>query len=369
MKKTTLIIIGGFLGAGKTTLLWETARRLESCGERPGLITNDQASGLVDTAHLSRGGNAVVEVSGSCFCCNFNGFMEAVDHLRQKAGASPILAEPVGSCTDISATILQPVKMDLANNLRLAPFSVLIDPQRLDSLLLGGTAGLHPSAAYILIKQLEEADIIVISKADLLTTGQRLDLTAGVRERWPNASVHAVSAVSGQGLDAWLAEVQKDSGAGAYVTDVDYDIYAEGEAVLGWLNGTYLLTGWDVNWDALGRTLLAALGGGFAREGLAVGHVKLFLQTPSGFLLGNLTGGLGVQGETRGSAGRGGQAELIVNARVETTPVRLRQSVEQALRAVCGDAVRLETIGSNCLSPGRPHPTYRVDRVIEAVSQ
>ena len=52
MKKTRLILVGGFLGAGKTTMLWETARRIMDSGKRVGLITNDQAPDLVDTAIL-----------------------------------------------------------------------------------------------------------------------------------------------------------------------------------------------------------------------------------------------------------------------------------------------------------------------------
>ena len=54
MKTTRLILVGGFLGAGKTTLLWEAARRITERGKRTGLITNDQASELVDTVLLSR---------------------------------------------------------------------------------------------------------------------------------------------------------------------------------------------------------------------------------------------------------------------------------------------------------------------------
>ncbi|MEI8376830.1 MAG: GTP-binding protein, partial [Planctomycetota bacterium] len=48
--KTRLILVGGFLGAGKTTMLWEASRRLVERGLRVGLITNDQAPELVDTA-------------------------------------------------------------------------------------------------------------------------------------------------------------------------------------------------------------------------------------------------------------------------------------------------------------------------------
>ena len=71
--RTQLVIIGGFLGAGKTTLLGATTRLLHDKGKKVGLITNDQAQGLVDTHILSADGTMVEEVAGSCFCCNFDG--------------------------------------------------------------------------------------------------------------------------------------------------------------------------------------------------------------------------------------------------------------------------------------------------------
>ncbi|MBM4165271.1 MAG: cobalamin synthesis protein P47K, partial [Lentisphaerae bacterium] len=126
--QTKLILVGGFLGSGKTTLLWEAARRLTGRGHSVGLVTNDQAPDLVDTAFLSRSGAGVQEVSGSCFCCNFGGFINAVKSLIDQQ-ADIIIAEPVGSCTDLSATILQPVK-DQHPAIDLAPLTVLADPGR-----------------------------------------------------------------------------------------------------------------------------------------------------------------------------------------------------------------------------------------------
>ena len=131
--KTRVLIIGGFLGAGKTTTIWSAAKALSQAGHKVGIITNDQASELVDTRFLETAGGKTAEVSGSCFCCNFPGFMAAVQSLIDD-GANLIVAEPVGSCTDLSATILQPVK-DKFPELDLAPLTVLVDPVRLKEAL------------------------------------------------------------------------------------------------------------------------------------------------------------------------------------------------------------------------------------------
>ena len=101
MKQTRLIIAGGFLGAGKTTLIWDVAQRLMANGLRVGLITNDQAPELVDSRLLRQANLQVKEVAGSCFCCNFDGFTNAIKGLRKEVEADVILAEPVGSCISL----------------------------------------------------------------------------------------------------------------------------------------------------------------------------------------------------------------------------------------------------------------------------
>src|SRR5256885_871381 len=101
---TRLIIVGGFLGAGKTTLLLQSARRLTERGYRVGLVTNDQGKDLVDTTLLSQENFPVTEVAGSCFCCAFPDLLQALSQLQDAVQPDVVLAEPVGSCTDLVST-------------------------------------------------------------------------------------------------------------------------------------------------------------------------------------------------------------------------------------------------------------------------
>ena len=169
MNQTKLIFAGGFLGAGKTTLIWDVAQRLMAQGLRVGLITNDQAPELVDSRILQQANLKVAEVAGSCFCCNFNGLIDAINSLRTDILADVILAEPVGSCADLTATIVRPLKKYHNTEVLLSPLTVLSDPYRLKSILYGGDGGLHEDAAYIYRKQLEESEVILITKTDLLS--------------------------------------------------------------------------------------------------------------------------------------------------------------------------------------------------------
>src|SRR5258706_13511816 len=152
------IMIGGFLGAGKTTAVARLAQRLTGQGVRVGLITNDQGSNLVDTTMLRSRGFATEEIPGGCFCCRFNSLVDAANKLSAATRPDVFIAEPVGSCTDLVATVTYPLRRMYGDHFAIAPLSVLVDPiraQRIFGLTEGGK--FSGKVLYIYRKQLEEA--------------------------------------------------------------------------------------------------------------------------------------------------------------------------------------------------------------------
>jgi G3E family GTPase len=364
-----LIVIGGFLGAGKTTLLWQAARRLVKQGKRVGLITNDQAPDLVDTSLLVRQGLDVQEVAGSCFCCNFQGLIDAAEKLRRDVSADVLLAEPVGSCTDLSATILQPLKEHFRQEFELAPLSVLADPHRVGRILAGRDSSLHPSAAYVLKKQLEEADWILVNKADLLDDPQRAELADLLNRHLPDHDIRWVSAQTGQGVDNWIQEALTQTRAGTRVVEIDYDRYAEGEAVLGWLNAEVHLTPPAENgcdWQEFLQAFMQAMAEQIQQAQAPVGHLKVFLANESGELVANLVeagGEITLRGEIQDA---NAPAELVINARVEMPPDDLRLLVLGQLTYTASRRNLAAVVGDlRSIRPGRPEPTHRYSCVFD----
>ena len=205
MSTTRVILVGGFLGAGKTTLLAQAARRLTAQGRRVGLIANDQAAELVDTEVFKETGAAVEEVAGGCFCCRFPDMIGAMDRLVRQSGADVLIGEPVGSCTDLSATVLQPLKELHAEQFALTPYSVLIDVKQVRALArLRKAAAAEPpgrfpdEVLYIYDRQLAEADLIVLNKAELISAAELADVEG-----------HAGRAVCG---DAAAGDVRAERG-------------------------------------------------------------------------------------------------------------------------------------------------------------
>src|SRR3954452_5643780 len=122
---TPLVLVGGFLGSGKTTLILRAAALLRARGKRVGVILNDQDTGLVDTRLAEASGVAAREVAGGCFCCRFGDLLDAAEALRAMQ-PDVIIPEPAGSCIDVSATVVQPLKAWHSDAYRVAPLSVLV---------------------------------------------------------------------------------------------------------------------------------------------------------------------------------------------------------------------------------------------------
>src|SRR5437660_3973987 len=208
MQRLRFVMVGGFLGAGKTTTLARLARHYQQRGQRIGLVTNDQAQDLVDTMSLRAQGFAVEEVPGACFCCRFDDLVGKVEQLQAGERPDVILAEPVGSCTDLVATVVQPLKDLYGNRFEVAPYAVLFKPSHgLRILRNESGTGFSPKAAYIFRKQLEEADAIVINRIDEMSADALAELAGLVAKEYPGAPVLRLSAKTGQGCEALIAFV------------------------------------------------------------------------------------------------------------------------------------------------------------------
>jgi G3E family GTPase len=200
------IMIGGFLGAGKTTSIQKFARHLDSQGLRVGLITNDQGAGLVDSALGRSNRFPVEEISGGCFCCRFNSLVDAARHLSEESRPDVFLAEPVGSCTDLVATVSLPLQKIYGAQFIVGPLSVLVDPVRARRIfgLEDCNRTFSENVRYIYRKQLEEAELIIINKTDLVPADDLAALHRFFSSEFPDARIHEISAREGLGLDEWF---------------------------------------------------------------------------------------------------------------------------------------------------------------------
>ena len=361
------IMIGGFLGAGKTTAVARLARHLVDRGERVGLICNDQSSGLVDTTLLRSYGFDVAEIAGGCFCCRFDSLVEAAEKLTASNAPDVFVAEPVGSCTDLVATVSYPLRRIYGDRFMIAPLSVLVDPIRCARILgLSKGRSFSSKVAYVYRKQLEEANIIVVNKCDSIDDSLRTSLVDALRVENPRSEVVCCSAREGTGLDDWFARLDVESADDVPTMSVDYDLYAEGEALLGWLNCTVGLAGSE-SFDAneLLVKLTVRIRERLIAEGCEIAHLKATLDAldRSGSLSAiSLVHGDGEPDLRESLADRIRSGRLIINLRAEGDPDTLRRLTEEALdhcaSTTNGLSITMEHMEH--FRPSRPTPTHRV---------
>jgi len=301
LPRTRVALVAGFLGAGKTTAIIAAAHTAAARGLKTGVVTNDQASGLVDTASMRVARVEVAEVAGGCFCCRFSDLVNALDQLLAHR-PDIIFCEAVGSCTDLAATVIRPLQQFYGELIDIAPLTVLVDRERL-------LAPLPDDVRYLHGKQMEEAELLLLSKSDL----------------WSDEHRHSmISARTGEGIEAWLAQLLGETKSSPRVLEtIDYDTYARGEAALSWLNATASCSA-----AVSGERLLTDLRSAIRDAGMEPMQVKL----------------------------HAGDA-LTVNARVIGDPETLRQVVADVLAKTGATIV-------DCASfrPAYPHPTYRMER-------
>jgi hypothetical protein len=340
-----VVVVGGFLGAGKTTLVLAAARELQRRGLRSAMVWNDQGKDLVDSRYAELSGMRSGEVTGGCFCCRLSELIDAIGDLRAHA-PDVIFAEPVGSCTDLSATVLRPL-LDYSDTYRLSPLTVLVDPFRARAML---EAGADPHMRFLFDKQLQEADLVCFTKSDLCPEYPAIAAT----------HVRQLSAKTGQGVAAWLNEVLSgDIATAGQALAIDYAEYARAEAALAWLNlRAVFLPRTSLSPAMLLGPLLDRLDSALTADQISIAHLKAIVTSPTGFLKAAICGN-GQEPIADGdlNASPAARLELLLNLRAVGEPPQVRTIVERELHHLDSG---LSQCAIECFTPAAPVPERRI---------
>ena len=190
-------VLSGFLGAGKSTLLNYVLRNRDSL--RVAVIVNDMSEINIDGSEvqrdvsLNRADEKLIEMSNGCICCTLReDLLEEVSRLAQEGRFDYLLIESTGISEPLPVaetfTFRDEAGKSLADMARLDTMvtvvdgvNFLLDYQAAESLATRGeTMGEEDerSITDLLIEQIEFADVILISKIDLISSSERQELIA-----------------------------------------------------------------------------------------------------------------------------------------------------------------------------------------------
>ena len=216
MKK--FAVFSGFLGSGKTTTMIALTRYFTTYHGKAAMISNDLGgAGLADNRLAKLNDCEASELTGQCICYQTENLVNRLNSLFEEKGCELVISDIPGFGVGALDHVYHTLDREYGDQIPLAPFTVLVEPATVEKLRRedGGDLG------YILRSQLKEADLIVQTKSDLLSAEEKQSNTAFLAGEFPQARVLAVSALTGDGLEA-LSQVLIHENASLHKPEIGY---------------------------------------------------------------------------------------------------------------------------------------------------
>jgi G3E family GTPase len=359
-----LHIVGGFLGSGKTTAITNAAKMLMERGKKTGVITNDQGKYLVDTGFVDANHIPSEEVINGCFCCNFDSLSEKIEHLNQVAQPEYIFAESVGSCTDLVATVVKPLLIFKKNIFESLTFSIFVDARLLLSYLKGDKLLFSDDIIYIFGKQIEEADLLIVNKIDLVLETDLKDLKKLVDTKLSRKIILVQNSLDPQNIDNWLDTLENLPPRKRDSLEIDYQSYGKGEADLAWLDEEINFTSLKHEAGETAARFIENVVTEIQQKQIPVGHLKFLLFNGDQVQKISFTSIIEDDWKKALSPVSSNLIKLMVNARIETSPDTARSIIHNAITAVSNNGVTVSESNEVSFQPGFPTPTHRITKAM-----
>lgn len=205
---TPVTVLSGFLGSGKTTLLNDLLANRG--GRRIAVIVNDFSEINIDAAliagegHLTRGEDRFVELTNGCICCTLReDLVESVGTLARSGNFDHIVIESTGISEPMPVAATFEWRWEDGTRLAdVAPIDTMVtlvdaaqflprigQKKLLTEADLQATADDERTIADLLVDQVEFADVIYVTKSDLVSEERYRATVALLRRMNPRARI------------------------------------------------------------------------------------------------------------------------------------------------------------------------------------
>lgn len=286
MDKIRFMVVSGFLGAGKTTTMIALAEHMNKTFGETAIIANDLGANLVDTNLTQTSGCTVAEIASGCICYQMDNTVDQIRRLRDKDGAVFVMSDIPGCGVGALDHVYHRLATDNADEFTLSPFTVVVDPERLRMIMPErADINLPEELVYLLKLQLEEADLVVLNKADLLAPEDVERYVDFLHAACPDIPVLVISALERTGIEELAEFIATHETALKNFSVRNNQEFADAEAKLTWYNRRlYLKTndGGKIDCNAVVGDLIESIRMGLIEKKRNVPHLKTFATSGNG---------------------------------------------------------------------------------------
>ena len=357
--KTRMLVLGGYLGAGKTTLAINLAKTLKERRDKSvSIIMNDQGDVLVDTEYSKEAGFDTRDIMGGCFCTNFDKFVSSARTLVSTGKPDVIIAEPIGTSTNIMSSVVAPMRSLHPDEFSIAPFTVVVDCVRALDILSDKKERDIDTVDIIPAHQIREAEIIILTKTDLVNKDTIMKIREAIDKILPGIQIIETSSADLRNIDDIMDFVLSDKVSTKAPTGEKNQGFAFEKAKLGWYSGTFdLIPSDDVDMYSLETDLMKGIAAEYGAKSIV--HVKVIIESPEAAAKMSLVQETMQVDGIYGSRYVKTKGRLVLNARVVSPPKRL----EDTMRKLIEDAqskypMELIRTGEKCFTPKPESPSH-----------
>lgn len=178
------LIVGGFLGSGKTTALIWLGKYYSETGKRVSIIVNEIGDIGIDGYVIEKFGLNTIEITAGCICCSLKMSMrETIKTMKDKYNPDLIIIEPTGVA--YPGAVRQEIKLMNTDECEIMPLVTLFDGSRFKQIM--------KEMKQFSAGQIKDADIVAVSKADLIEPIMIPVIEESIRQINPRAYVTTLS--------------------------------------------------------------------------------------------------------------------------------------------------------------------------------
>jgi len=318
-------LVGGFTGSGKTTAIANACKILAEKNILTSVYSDKEEEHFRadcpknDFNEFNDFDESFEKVTGGCFCCNYTDLDSQIDKLKKKSDNSVLFGDYGGTCTNLISTLLKPLRDYKGAEIELSNFSTFIDAKLLLLHLRGMRVPLSLESKYSWDRHLEESEILIINKTDLLPADDLEDLKRLAKEALSSKKLVFQNSLDMDSIQKWIELISTQQ-----VSKTGENENSSGNNHA-WLDEEIQILTEDNSAIKVAYDFMHNLSNELVDREWPIEHLKFLLYDDNQALKLNHTEFLnGNTGETK-EYEKSNSADLLVNARIQTSSAELRQ--------------------------------------------